>query len=454
MSTISEVLAEFVLHTQAKDIPEEIRTKTKYMILDGIGLALGAAHEDFANRAMVAIPQFGQGDQCTAIGFRQGLPVVSAPLINGMLIFAFDFDDTHEKLVIHNESVALPAALAAAEYREATGLEFLLACAVGFEVSLRVSRGAELGSFHARGYNPAAVCGVFGAAAAAGRIFGLTHEQQVCAFGLAGSQGSGNQEWQSDGTWSKRFQPGWSAHGGVVGALLAEQGFTAPATALEGPRGFYATHVGLENVRPELAVEKIGEDWEVARSGFKLYPSASLLQSTVHAAVALHDDESLVRGDIEDVECRLRLGREGQERTFAVKAPESEYGAHFSIPYVVAVALTKGRLALTDFEEATLRDPEILELASKVRVTNVKGEGHSRSAEIVTRTKQDKVYENRQVIPPGYAENPVTSDQLMTKFVLNAGRVLPPERVDALALKILAIDELESIHSLTNELRI
>jgi 2-methylcitrate dehydratase PrpD len=207
------------------------------LTLDGIGLALAAAREDFAQKTMKAMRAFGQGSEATVVGFKDMFPVTSAPLLNGMLIHAFDFDDTHHPLVIHNTSVVMPAALAVSEWLELSGEDFITACAVGFEVSLRVARGPRVHAMHGRGYHPTAVCGVFGGAAAAGRLMGLSHDQMVYALGLAGSQGSGNMEWQSDGSWSKRFQPGWSSHGAVVGALLAREGYTAPRTAPGGTEG-------------------------------------------------------------------------------------------------------------------------------------------------------------------------------------------------------------------------
>src|SRR5262249_59655185 len=126
--------------------------KTKLLILDGVGLALAAAREDFAPKTMKALRFLGQGVEATVIGFRDKVPVASAPLLNGMLIHAFDFDDTHHPLVIHNTSVVMPAALAASEWQGLSGRDFLTACAVAFEFSLRCARGALVHMIHARGY--------------------------------------------------------------------------------------------------------------------------------------------------------------------------------------------------------------------------------------------------------------------------------------------------------------
>jgi 2-methylcitrate dehydratase PrpD len=371
MATCSETLAEFTLGQTFEALPQSVLKKTKLLILDGVGLALAAAREDFAGRTLRALRALGQSADATIVGAKEKVPVASAPLLNGMLIHAFDFDDTHHPLVIHNTSVVMPAALASAEWLGLSGKEFITACAVGFEVSLRVARGPRVHAMHGRGYHPTAVCGVFGGAAAAGRLMGLTHDQLTNAFGLAGSQGSGNMEWQSDGSWSKRFQPGWASHGAVVGALLAREGFTAPRTALEGPKGFYATHVGQENFDARSALDGIGRDWELNRSEFKPYPCAGALQATVRACINLHNRCRFDVEDIVDVECRVRMGdrpaQQGGEQVFAQQTPHGEYGAHFSTPYIAAVALLKGRLALSDFDPEALSNPVVLKLSSKIR---------------------------------------------------------------------------------------
>ena len=212
MATCTEVLAEFALKQKIESLPGSVLEKSKLLILDGVGLALATAREDFAQKTIKAMHAFGQGSEATVVGVKDKLPVTSAPLLNGMLIHAFDFDDTHHPLVIHNTSVVMPAALATSEW---LGLSArivipLVPLASKFPCALPVARGVH--AMHGRGYHPTAVCGVFGGAAAAGRLMGLSDDQLVYALGLAASQGSGNMEWQSDGSWSKRFQPGSAAH--------------------------------------------------------------------------------------------------------------------------------------------------------------------------------------------------------------------------------------------------
>jgi 2-methylcitrate dehydratase PrpD len=459
MATCTEALAEFALAQTLDSLPGNVLDKTKLMILDGVGLALAAAREDFAAKTIKALRVLGQSEDATVFGVPQRVPVSSAPLLNGMLIHAFDFDDTHHPLVIHNTSVVMPAALAVSEWRGLSGKDFLTAVAVGFEVSLRVARGARVHTIHGRGYHPTAICGVFGGAAAAGRLLSLDHGQLTNAFGLAGSQGSGNMEWQTDGSWSKRFQPGWSSHGAVVGALLAREGFTAPKTTLEGSKGFYATHVGAENFSVENALDGIGQDWEINRVEFKPYPCAGALQATVRACVNLHHRYHFSADDIVDVECRVRMGdrpaEQGGEQIFAQQAPQGDYGAHFSTPFIAAVALLKGRLALADFDGDALKDPEVLKLSAKIRREDDPNHGRPKyaSGHVFVKTKDGKIYEERQHIHPGHVENPVSAADVQEKYRYNALRNVSEEKTEALMRQVMAIEQVANMRELTQQLR-
>jgi 2-methylcitrate dehydratase PrpD len=459
MPTCTEALAEFTRAQKFASLPASVLEKTKLMVLDGVGLALAAAREDFVSKSIKALRLLGQGNDATVVGSKEKFPVASAPLLNGMLIHAFDFDDTHHPLVIHNESVVMPPALAVAEWLGLSGKDFITACAVGFEVSLRVARGVRVHVIHGRGYHPTAICGVVGGAAAAGRMLGLNQEQQTNAFGLAGSQGSGNMEWQSDGSWSKRFQPGWSSHGSVVGALLAREGFTAPKTALDGSKGFYATHVGAENIDVRSALDGIGEDWEVDRIEFKPYPCAGALQATVRACVTLHNRHHLGVDDIDDVECRVRMGDRAadtmEEQVFSQQTPVGDYGAHFSTPFIAAVALLKGRLALADFDDAALHDPEVLKLSAKIRRTDDPNHGRPKyaSGHVFIKTKDGKLHEERQHIHPGHVENPVTAAEVQEKYRYNALRTVGEETSERLLREVMKLEQVANVREVTEQLR-
>ena len=371
MATCTEALAGFALGEKFENLPPSVVEKSKLLILDGVGLALAAAREDFALKTIRALRLLGQGTDATVIGAEEKVPVSSAPLLNGMLIHAFDFDDTHHPLVIHNTSVVMPAALAVSEWLGLSGKDFITACAVGFEVSLRVARGTRVHAIHGRGYHPTAICGVFGGAAAAGRLLGLNISNSPMRLAWQGVKVRATWSGNPTAVGPNAFSP--------VGHPMAQSSalcwrakvLPRPPTALEGSKGFYATHVGEGNFSVQSALDGIGQDWELNRVEFKPYPCAGALQATVRACVNLHNRFILMPtiSLTSNAACAWAIDRreQGGEQVFSQHSPQGDYGAHFSTPFIAAVALLKGRLALADFDGDALKDPAVLKLSAKSR---------------------------------------------------------------------------------------
>ena len=120
----------------------------------------------------------------------------------------------------------------------------------GVEVMCRVGLAVP-GRFHARHYHPTSLTGSFAAAAVAGRLYRLTEDQLVHAFGICGSQAGGIIEYLADGSWTKRLHPGWARpRRGDRGARSRAPGFTGPETVFEGAHGFYAAFAGGARRRP------------------------------------------------------------------------------------------------------------------------------------------------------------------------------------------------------------
>ncbi len=64
------------------------------------------------------------------------------------------------------------------------------------------------GALHARHFHPTAITASFAAVAAAGKLWRLSEDELVRAFGICGSQASGIIEYLADGSWTKRLHPG------------------------------------------------------------------------------------------------------------------------------------------------------------------------------------------------------------------------------------------------------
>ena len=213
------------------------------------------------------------------------------------------------------------------------------------------------------------------------------------------------------------------------------------------------------NLTLTAAIDAIANAWELDRVEFKPYPCAGALQATVRACVNLHNRYHFKPEDIVDVECRLRMGdspvQQGRERVFSLQTPQGEYGAHFSTPYIAAVALLKGRLALADFDDDALKDPDVLKLSSKIRREDDPNSGRPKyaSGHVFVKTNDGKVYEERQHTHPGHVENPVSAADVHEKYRYNAHRLVSPEKAETLLRQVISIEQLSNMRELTEQLR-
>src|SRR5881409_1459883 len=243
MPSAARRLARFVTGLRLEDVPSPVVTKATRLVLDTLGCALAATRYDFGRAARETAERLGGHHESTLVGSKVRVAAANAVLANATLAHGLDFDDTREDAIVHTGSVAVTTSLAVGEAAGAAGRATLEAIIAGVEVMCRVGLAVP-GKFHARHYHPTALAGTFGAAAAAGKLYALTEDELVHAFGICGSQAAGIIEYLSDGSWTKRLHAGWAAHAGVVATLLGHAGFTGPETVFEGEHGFYRAFAG------------------------------------------------------------------------------------------------------------------------------------------------------------------------------------------------------------------
>ena len=352
MRTASERLAHFAVSLKLEAVPEAVVEKTKRILLDAIGIALAASRTESGQMVIRLARALGGQPESQVIGAELRTSAANAVLANGTLTHALDFDDTLEEGIIHAGSCVGVTALAVGEACRLSGRQVLEAAIAGFEVMYKIGVAAP-GRFHARGYHPTSVCAPFGAATVAGLLYGLSSEQMIHAFGIAGSQSSGIIEYLADGSWTKQFHPGWGSHAGIIAALLAREGFRGPRTVLEGRRGFYAAFAGPEAPILER-LDEIGTNWELPRVMFKSYPCGSIAHPYLDCALRIRQQHQPPAADIDRIVCRTHEGPVPRlwEPLEQKQRPVTPYAAKFSLPYSIAVALVRGRAGPEEFSES------------------------------------------------------------------------------------------------------
>ncbi len=451
MSTAAERLASFSCGLSDEQIPPSVQGAAKLHLLDTLGCGLAAHALDTAPAPREAMVELGEGGPATAIGVDTGMSPSAAALVNGATCHALDFDDTHPGAIAHVSVAVAPAAMASAEALGSTGAELLCALVAGNEVTARIGIAAGE-SFHERGFHPTAVCGVFGAAAAAARLRGLDAGTTTQALGIAGSLASGLLEFLADGSSTKRLHPGFAAQSGVIAAALAAHGATGPASVLEGRFGVYRTFLGREDVDIESALDDLGSHWETPRIAFKPYPACHYVHAPLDATVAAVTEEGLASEDIEELvlvsppaAVRLVL-----EPAAAKARPRSEYEAKFSLPYSVASYLLRGPVDVATYTDEAIGDEAVLALAGRIRyeVKDFDTAGRAFPGGVRIRTADGRSIERELRFQRGDPENPMSEAQVLGKFAANASLALADGDREALAAAVTGVERERTLSAL------
>jgi 2-methylcitrate dehydratase PrpD len=426
------------------DVPGPVVAGAQRLVLDTLGNCLAASREDFGRAALAVAQGLGGPPESLLIGGAARVAAANAVLAGGTLAHGLDFDDTREGAIVHTGAVAVPAALAVGEAVGAGGRAVLEAVIAAVEVMCRVGLAVP-GAFHARHFHPTALAGSFGAAAAAAKLHGLDEDRIVQAFGICGSQASGIIEYLADGSWTKRLHPGWAAHAGVIAVQLARAGFTGPGTVLEGGHGLYAAFAGgHDGARLDELLATLGRTWELVELTFKPYPCGSIAQPYMDCALRLRERHGIGPDGIDAIRCRTAAGPVPRlwEPLAAKHAPPNGYAAKFSLPYLVAVMLVKGRAGLAEFTDEAVRDRDVLRVAGRVGYVLDETIDYPRqfTGDVEVALAGGRVVRERQDRPRGGPDAPLEPGELEAKFLGNAGLVMSPEQagrvvraVDALA---------------------
>ena len=443
--TLSEKLARFALGLSYDQIPAAVVTRAKHLILDSVGIALASTQYPFAAVSLAAMEELGSGAS-PVIGIGRKLALRDAVFMNGILVHGLDFDDTHSRGVIHGTSSSFPCALALTDRDDNDGKALLVAYVAAMEVATRLGAVAK-GGFHQVGFHPTGLVGAFGCTLAAARILGLDVDQATMAQGITLSMASGSLEFLEDGSWTKRMHPGWAGVVGITAATLAKHGFVGPRGAYDGRFGLYASHLGkyFEQADFDLATESLGRSWQINEVAVKPIPACHFTHAAADAAAMLRKEHCLAANDIRRVRVRVpqEVVKTVCEPVANKRNPANSYDAQFSIPYIVATGLTKGRFTLAELEDDALNDKAVLDLASRVDYEIDEGSTFPRhyTGEVVVETADGRTLRHREGVNRGCADRPLSNDEVVSKFFDNADRAIPRRTAERIRDGVLSCDK-------------
>jgi 2-methylcitrate dehydratase PrpD len=432
---MTAALAEYVAGFTADALPAAVRDRTLAVVRDGSAALLAAANPDYSTGRLIAGFAHDQGGKPEAgvVGNGFKTSAVMAALANGTMGYACDIEPHHPEGILHPIAVMVPTALAIGERVGADGARFLAAVTLGCEIEYRVSMALGPAQQYALGFHPSAVCGAFGATAAASFLLGLDAAATTRAFGLAACQASGMMAWESDPTENARpFQMGMAARNGVTAALLAASGFGGPTAVFD--HGHTIFRAFSRAPRPELLLNQLGTRFDgIMELAIKPYSCVSFLHPALDALLGLVRERDLKPADI--AELTLRFPRAG------IHCVDDNPLKSHCAQYILPVAVANRELRVADiFIDRRVDSPVVAALCRRVAVEPDdeldKLFPDFYASIVAVKTRDGERIERRNDIARGYPETPLSAAELDQKFAALVGSVGSRDRIGELATAI------------------
>lgn len=368
--TYAEQIGAFV--AQRHELNAEFEEWMRLLHADYAAITLGGLDRDSAATIRRAVSLWQESSPAAPAsivsvpGQEAFASVEQAALVNGTIAHGLELDDTFEESSLHPAVVVFPALFAVAEEEGSSYGELLSAAAVGYEVMCRVGVLLGAAESYGRGFHPTGVAGALGSAAAVANLIGLDAIQSTNAISLAANITAGSLEFLSDGSWTKRLNAGNAAASGIRAARLAQAGFTAPLTSIEGRDGFLNQYGrGLVAGR-ELKLVAGSAAWDTS---IKFYPCCRYMHGGIDLLREIRaenpdlDITTVESIDVAVIRAGASLVSLPRERKNTVG---SAVDAQFNMPFGAALALSTGEATVADFDNAPQIAVGLADLIPKV----------------------------------------------------------------------------------------
>jgi len=446
METISQKWAKFALGLHYEDIPSEALEETKRFLLDSVGCALSAVENKDTQALFRYIQDLGGEKQATVIGWGLKTNMPQATLMNSLLIRARDYNDIYWEQDPSHPSDIIPAALSAGEFKERSGKEVLVGIVLAYELEMRLCQAAfpgirEIGWHHA-------TLTQFVSPVVAGRMLGLDEEKVAAAVGISGSS-----HFTLGGvvaghlTNMKNTADPLAVEAGVEAALLAEKGYTGPEEVFEGKEGLFEV---LDKVKwnKDVLLKGLGERFLITDCAYKAFPTEALTHQPVTAALEVMQENHLNPHEVKEVLVETTTRGADILSDPSKYKPTTRETADHSLPYCIAVAVAKGNVLPSDFEEEALRDSFVWSLLDKIKVVanpQIDSLFPKVKRAIVSIKTSRGVYKKLEDFAKGQPERPLSDEELISKFKANAKEKISSQRMEDIIEATKEIENVERI---------
>jgi 2-methylcitrate dehydratase PrpD len=437
--SVTATLAAYVVDSELEEIPADVQQEAKRALLNYLGCALGGSVEPALDVAIATLAPYSGKPSAVVLGRRVRFDPLHAALLNGISSHVHEYDDTLPKNYIHPSVPVASALFAYASANPVSGRDFVHAFILGFETESRIGNAVYPAHYEA-GWHITSTTGVFGAAAAIGKLLELDARQMVWAFGLAATQAAGIRE--MFGSMAKSFQPGRAAQNGYTAALLARANFTAGERALEGPRGF--APVTAREFDLDKITARLGRDFDLRVNAYKPYACGLVVHPTIDGCSRIRAQHRVDPATVRAVRLRVApLVLDLCNKKDLERALQSKY----SIYHAAAIGLVRGKGGLKEFTEEAVRDPvlaRIRSITTAVADSSIT-EDQVRIEVVLDGGKTIELFVEQSL---GNVHRPLSNADLEEKFRDQAVLALPAATVETLIERCWRIDALRDVGAL------
>ena len=441
MAHVVERFAAWAVQSRAQPLAPEVLHHAKRAVIDLYAAMLSGAVAAPATLLEKALAEeLDHGEARLALGRKATMR--AAALINGAAAHITEVDDIYRDGIYHPGAPTIPAALALAQARAASGGQFLRAVVVGYEISTRI--GAAMGRAHYKYWHNTGTIGCFGACAAAAELLGLDAARYAHALATVTTFSAGLQQAFRLDSMSKPLHAGRAAEAGLTAALAAREGVTGSLDVIEGDAG-YGVAMG-DGPDWDQALATLGREFHITRMTVKNHTCCGHTFAAIDGALALKAKMGLAAKDIQRVSVgtyKAALDVAGYEE------PRTAAEGRFSLKYVVATALTHGSVRFAAFEPDRLEDPATRDLMRRVDVA-VDAQLDAafpaqRAARVAIESRDGRREEFLQPTRIGDPDAPLSDAQLDAKYLELAGPVLGEAKAKELLDRLWRLEALKSL---------
>jgi 2-methylcitrate dehydratase PrpD len=446
MAYVVERFAAWAERFRGETLAPEVLHHAKRAVIDlHAAMVSGAVVAPASLLEKALADELDRGEARLALGRKATMR--AAALINGAAAHTTEVDDIFRDGIYHPGAPTIPAALALAQARGASGAQFLRAVVVGYEISTRI--GAAMGRAHYRYWHNTGTIGCFGACAAASELLALDAGRFAHALATVTTFSAGLQQAFRMDSMSKPMHAGHAAEAGLTAALAAQEGVTGSLDVIEGEAG-YGRAMGYDGAAAtpdwDKALATLGRDFHITRMTFKNHTCCGHTFAAIDGALALQARMRLAAQDIARVEVgtyKAALDVAGYEE------PKTAAEGRFSLKYVVATALTHGSVRFAAFEPPRLQDPATRELMRRVEVAVDPQLDAAfpaqRAARVAIEARDGRREEFLQPTRIGDPDAPLSDAQLEAKYLELAVPVLGEPRAKALLARLWRLETVPSL---------